>query len=147
MRISKRTRYGVRLLLELALNYERKLLSISQIAEKEEISSKFLSQIIIPLKGAGLIQSTRGAQGGYELTKSPEKITLLEVFRVLEGDCLLTECISDPDACRRSPICVAKEVWDDLSKTIETKLQSIDLDELAKRSRNLAEKSSPVFQI
>jgi Rrf2 family cysteine metabolism transcriptional repressor len=147
MRISRRTRYGVRLMLELALNYQKHPLSINQIAENEEISSKFLSQIIIPLKGAGLIQSTRGAQGGYELSRTPSKITLLEVFRVLEGDCLLTECISEPGACARSTICVAKDIWEDMTKTIEDKLQSINFEDLAERSRALAERQSPVFQI
>ncbi|MBN2354106.1 MAG: Rrf2 family transcriptional regulator [Spirochaetales bacterium] len=147
MRISKRTRYGVRLMLELALHYRNKPLSVSQIAESEELSPKFLSQIIIPLKGAGLIQSTRGAQGGYELSRPPKKISLLEVFRILEGDCLLTECIQDPKECGRAPHCVTRDVWEDMTKTIEAKLQSVTFEELAERSRERAEKASPIFQI
>ena len=134
-------------MLELALHHRNKPLSVSQIAESEELSPKFLSQIIIPLKGAGLIQSTRGARGGYELSRPPEKISLLEVFRILEGDCLLTECISDPKECGRAPHCVTRDVWEDMTKTIEAKLRSVTFDELAERSRERAEKASPIFQI
>jgi Rrf2 family protein len=147
MRVSKRTRYGVRLILELALNYKKKPLSISQIAANEDISPKFLGQIIIPLKGAGMIQSTRGAQGGYELTRPPKKISILEVFRILEGDCLLTECIEEPAACDRSTFCIAKEIWEDMSRTIEKKLGSLDFQELAERSQALTGKASPVYHI
>jgi Rrf2 family protein len=147
LRVSKRTRYGVRLMLELALNYSKKPLSVSQIASNEEISSKFLSQIIIPLKGAGLIQSTRGALGGYELTRAPGKITLLEVFRVLEGDCLLAECVSDASACNRSSACTAKEIWDDLSVMIEEKLKAVTFQDLAERAKEKSENNSHVYQI
>ncbi len=147
MRVSKRTRYGVRLILELALHYGKKPLSISQIAGLEDISAKFLSQIIIPLKGAGLIQSTRGAQGGYELTRTPAEISVLDVFRVLEGDCFLTECLEDPAECQRAQRCVARNIWHDLSGEMERKLMEINFGLLAEQARDLADRQSPVYMI
>ena len=147
MRVSKRTRYGVRLMLELSLQYGKKPLSINQIAELEGISAKFLGQIIIPLKGAGLIQSTRGAQGGYELTRSPREISVLEVFRVLEGDCLLTGCAEDAGSCARSGACVARDVWKDLADVIEKRLQERNFCDLAERTRVISERQAPVYQI
>jgi Rrf2 family protein len=147
MRISKRTRYGVRLILELALHYGKKPLSVSQIAELEGISPKFLGQIIIPLKSAGLIQSTRGAQGGYELAQSPAQVSVLDVFRVLEGDCFLTECIKNPAECLRSGMCVTKHIWNDLSAVVEDKLSNLKFSELVEQARALAERQAPVYQI
>jgi Rrf2 family protein len=134
-------------MLELALHYEKQPLSISQIAELEEISPKFLGQIIIPLKGAGLIRSTRGARGGYELTRPPKNITVFEVFRVLEGGGLVTECREDPGGCTRAAGCVARNIWGDLSQAVEKNLASLDFHALAGQARALAEKQSPVYQI
>ena len=147
MRVSKRTRYGVRLMLELALNFNKKPLSVNTIAVNEEISPKFLSQIIIPLRGAGLIQSTRGASGGYVLMRPPEEISVFDVFKVLEGDSSLTECVDDNDSCNRTNICTAKNIWQQLSEMIEVKLKAISFKELALQVQTLSAKLSPVYQI
>ena len=79
MNISTRTRYGTRLMLELGLNYGKEPLLLREIAASQEISEKYLSQIIIPLKAAGLVNSFRGARGGYILAKPPKQITLNDI--------------------------------------------------------------------
>ena len=129
------------------MHYGKRPLSVSQIAGLEDISAKFLSQIIIPLKGAGLIQATRGARGGYELTRTPAEISVLDVFRALEGDCFLTECLDDPAECRRSQSCVARNIWHDLSGVIEKKLTAITFGHLAEQARDLEQRQSPVYMI
>ena len=85
MRTSTRSRYGVRLMLELALSHGKGPIFLKDIARRQEISDKYLSQIIIPLKSAGLVSSHRGAHGGYVLQREPARITIREIVEVLEG--------------------------------------------------------------
>ncbi|MFA5284396.1 MAG: Rrf2 family transcriptional regulator, partial [Smithellaceae bacterium] len=96
MKLSTRTRYGVRLMTVLAQNYGKGPVFLKDIAKGENISEKYLSLIIIPLRGVGLINSVRGAHGGYNLSKEPSQITLKEIVDVLEGDCSLVDCVKNP---------------------------------------------------
>ena len=100
MKITTRSRYGVRLMLELARNFDKGQVLLKDIARNEEISEKYLSLIIIPLRTAGLVQSTRGAHGGYSLTRPPEEITLKDIVQVLEGGISLVDCV---ETHRRAP--------------------------------------------
>lgn len=133
MRISTRTRYGVRLMLELGLSYENGLIFLKDIAKKEDISEKYLSQIIIPLKAAGLVNSFRGARGGYILAKAPTEITLKDIFEILEGNLALVGCINNPSECSRVPVCITRDIWCELDKVIAGKLGSITLEDLVTR--------------
>ncbi|MBN1525609.1 MAG: Rrf2 family transcriptional regulator [Spirochaetales bacterium] len=147
MRISKRTRYGLRLMIELALNYNKPPLSISAIAENEKISPKFLGQIIIPLKGAGLLQAERGAYGGYSLSKNPKEISLYEIYTVLEGEADIVECVNDEMECSRAGICVARNIWTDLNDTVVKTLSSITLADLVQEAEHIRGSISPSYQI
>lgn len=140
MKLSTRTRYGVRLMLSLALNYGKGTAFLKDIAKKEEISEKYLSLIIIPLRRAGLILSNRGAYGGYTLGREPSKITVKEIVDVLEGDCLVN-CIQDSLACSRISTCAARDIWILLGGKISETLNSITLKKLAQMSRAKAESS------
>jgi len=140
MKLSTRARYGVRLMLSLALNYGKGPVFLKDIAKKEEISEKYLSLIIIPLRGAGLVNSNRGANGGYTLAREPSKITVKEIVDVLEGDCLVN-CIKDPSACTRISTCAARDIWVLLGGKISETLESISLEKLARMSREKAENS------
>ncbi|MBN1698142.1 MAG: Rrf2 family transcriptional regulator [Spirochaetales bacterium] len=147
MRLSKRTRYGLRFMFELALNEEGRPVQLSDIARKEEISRKFLSQIAIPLKGAGIIQSSRGVNGGYSLSRSPKEITVEEIVRVLEGDTSLVECVEDPPICHRIGYCVTRDVWGMLSAEISGLLRSISLADLVDKAQKQKEDAAIDFQI
>ena len=140
MRISTRARYGTRLMLELAIHYDSGPVFLKDIAKAEEISEKYLSQIIIPLKTAGLVNSFRGARGGYILAKSPLKINLKDVVEVLEGGLDLLNCIKNPSNCSRVSGCTTRDVWNLLGETIAQKLQAITLDELARAHKKKEEK-------
>ena len=109
MKLSTRARYGVRLMLALARSYGQGSVYLKDVAKGEEISEKYLSQIIIPLRSAGLVNSTRGAHGGYMLSKPPAEITLKQIVDPLEGDCLV-DCVKNPSACPCVSTCANRDV-------------------------------------
>lgn len=140
MKLSTRSRYGVRLMLSLARSYGQGPLFLKDIAKTEEISEKYLSLIIIPLRGVGLVSSTRGAHGGYTLARPPEKITLKEIVDVLEGNCIV-DCIKDPTACSRVETCASRDIWKLLEGRISETLEGITLQQLVALNREKAEKN------
>jgi len=133
MRISTRGRYSTRLMLELANRYEEGPIFLKDISSAQEISLKYLSQLIIPLKIAGLVKSTRGAHGGYMLARPPEKINLREIIEAVEGPINLVECISDPRFCQRYEDCVTRDVWTEVTRDIYGKLNRISLKDMVRR--------------
>ncbi|MGB5218612.1 MAG: Rrf2 family transcriptional regulator [Smithella sp.] len=135
MKLSTRTRYGVRLMAVLAENYGKPPIFLKDIAKGENISEKYLSLIIIPLRGVGLVSSVRGAYGGYNLTKEPSQITLKEIVDVLEGDCSLVDCVKNPAACPRITTCASHDVWAIIGGKISETLSSITLDQLVKMNQ------------
>jgi Rrf2 family protein len=138
MKLSTRARYGVRLMLSLSLNYGKGPILLKDISKKEEISEKYLSLIIIPLRRAGLVNSNRGAYGGYTLAREPSKINVKEIVDVLEGGCLVN-CINDSSACSRISTCAARDIWVLLGGKISETLQSITLEKFARMSREKTE--------
>lgn len=139
MKLSTRTRYGVRLMLELAIKSNKGQIFLKDIAREEAISEKYLSLIIIPLRGAGLVSSTRGAHGGYTLAKPPSEITIKDIVDVLEGDTCLVDCIKNPSACQRSSRCASRDLWIKLSDRISQTLGSTTLEDLVRMSRDKGE--------
>ncbi|OGC40048.1 hypothetical protein A2Y85_03665 [candidate division WOR-3 bacterium RBG_13_43_14] len=119
MKISSRMRYGLRMLIELAANYGKKPVLLRNIAKCEGISKKYLEQIVITLKVAGIVGAIRGAKGGYYLLKPPEKITLKKIFSTLEGSFKPVECIDHPAVCGLQKDCPTKPLWEELSQAIE----------------------------
>ena len=141
MKISTRTRYGLRFMVSLAEQDGAGPILLKDIARQQEISEKYLSQIVIPLRAAGLIHSARGAHGGYVLARKPEAITVADVVDVFEGEPCLVDCVKYPERCSRTPICPTREVWSVLGNKIQETLASITLKSLAadvseKKSKN-----------
>lgn len=134
MRISARSRYGVRLMMALARNYGKGPIDLKDIAREEEISERYLGQIIIPLRGAGLVLSSRGPHGGYRLTREPSKINLREIVDLMEENCLV-RCIKDPSSCSRVPTCASRDVWLLLGGRISETLSSVTLADLSENVR------------
>ena len=137
MRLSTRSRYGTRLMLELALNFSKGTIFLKDIAEKEEISEKYLSHLVIPLKASGLISSSRGAHGGYMLAKSPSQITLKEIVQTLEGNISCVECVKNPHVCSRFSKCATRSIWEKLDEKISNELSSITLEDLANSQKEI----------
>ena len=102
MKLSTRSRYGTRILVELAMNQDNGPLQISEISRRQKISVKYCEQLIRPLKKANLVNSVRGPKGGHVLSKNPQKITLGEIVRLFEGQTDLVHCISSPEDCSRA---------------------------------------------
>lgn len=134
-------------MLDLGLNYERGLILLKDIARRQEISVGYLEQIIPSLKTAGLVNSSRGAHGGYTLAKEPADITLKEIISALEGSLSLVECINDPDLCIRADLCITREVWDDLGGIMDDFLLSITLQQLIDKYRSKQRSSSLMYDI
>jgi len=132
IRLSTKGRYGTRLLLNLAQRYGDGTQSIilKSISEDEDISIRYLEQIIIPLKLNKLVRSIRGAGGGYALSRPPDQIRLSEVLRTLEGTCCLVECVDDENYCDRRPTCATHDIWKGATELLKNYFGNITLQDL-----------------
>ncbi len=132
IRLSTKGRYGTRLMLSLARHYKNgnEAVILKNVSQEEDVSIRYLEQIIIPLKINKLVKSIRGAGGGYTLARPPEKIKLSEVLRALEGTCCLVECVEDEDYCDRIGQCAAYEVWTEASRRLKSFFESLTLQDL-----------------
>jgi Rrf2 family protein len=133
MKLSTRSRYGVRLMLALGLNEKKGPIFLKDIARSEGISGKYLSLIIMPLKAKGLVNTFRGAHGGYILSRPASEIKLLDIIEPLEGDLTLVDCVKKPDICDRSSECVTRDVWCEMSSLLSDFLDTLTLDDLIKK--------------
>ena len=143
MKISTRTRYGMRALLELALAYGAGPVQIKAIAERQNISNKYLEQLIAIVKTAGLVRSMRGPHGGYVLAKPPQDIKLSDIFRVLEGTVFTVECVENKEACEQYADCVTRRLWIEVNDAILDVLDNKTLQDLIE----MAEKEKLNYQI
>ncbi len=139
MKLSTRSRYGVRMMSDLADHYDLVPIFLKDIAKREDVSEKYLSLIVISLRSAGLINSTRGAHGGYKLARRPEEITVKDILEALEGDICLVDCVSNPESCSRVSICPTRDIWGILGRKIGETLSSVTLADLASTRRKKAE--------
>jgi len=144
MRLSTRTRYGIRAMLELAENVGRGPLQLRIIARRQDISVRYLDQLMTILKSAGFVRSIRGSKGGYVLAKAPEQIKLNDVFNCLEGPVVTVECTENKNYCARAADCVARQVWTQVQEAVMAVLQSITFQDLVDRTKN---NKSPDYQI
>lgn len=147
MKLSTKGRYGVRLMFDLAAHYGEGPVLLRQIAKREEISEKYLWHLINPLKTAGMVQSTRGAHGGYILAKAPSEITVKDILQVVEGPICIVDCIEKPSTCSRSDFCVARDMWGEASKTLAKKLNETTLADLVERKKLKQQKQGASYEI
>ena len=122
-------------------------IELKEIARSQEISVKYLEQVIIPLRTAGIVKSVRGSKGGYSLAKPPSEIRLFDVVESLEGPFYLVDCIKDPNLCKRSESCVARDVWIEVSEALHKVLKAITLDQMVRRKIEKENGSSPAYEI
>ena len=136
MKLSTRTRYGIRAILELAEKDGSGPLRVKTIAQSQDISAKYLEQLMSILKSAGFVRSIRGSKGGYMLAKAPNQIKISDVFDCLEGHVTTVECVEDKDYCARAADCVVRQVWAQVQQAITNVLQSITLQDLVDRAKD-----------
>ena len=130
MKLSTRSRYGTRVLVDLARHYDQGPVQISAICKRQDISVKYLEQIIRPLKGAKLIISVRGPKGGHMLAKRPEEITLGQIVRLFEGQSELVKCINYPERCPMSDDCRVRLAWKEATQALFEKLDTTTIADL-----------------
>ncbi|MEE1192761.1 MAG: Rrf2 family transcriptional regulator [Blautia sp.] len=142
MKLSTKGRYGLRALIDLALYSDNEeAVSIQSISERQHISDSYLEQLMRKLKKEGLIQSVRGAQGGYRLAKPAEEISVGDVLRALEGSIEAVSCgEGSNEHCQGEDLCVARYVWQEINKSIQETVDSIMLSQLVEESRKVREK-------
>jgi len=136
IKLSTKGRYGTRLMENLAHHYNNgnEAIILKNVSDDEEISIRYLEQIIIPLKINKLVKSTRGAGGGYTLARKPSEIRLSEILHTLEGACCLVDCVDDSDYCHRIPICATYDIWKEASKLLKDYFGSLTLQDLVELS-------------
>ncbi len=138
MKISRKGEYALKAMVCLSLNYDRGPVRIKEIAEKEKIPKKFLELILLELKKAGLLQSRRGAGGGYSLIKPPEKISLAQVIRIVDGPLAPISCVSKMAyvRCPDEKNCGLKHVMLDVRNAIAKVLEGITFADVCKRTKS-----------
>ncbi len=127
MKLSAKSRYGTRLMLDMAQQYQQGPIHLAQVATRQGISVKYLEQIIIPLKKADYIRSVRGPKGGHALALAPEEITVGEIVALLEEGTSLVECAHNDKVCERSQTCLTRGLWKEAGRALFEKLYSITL--------------------
>jgi Rrf2 family protein len=132
IRLSTKGRYGTRLMVRLAQHHQNggESTILKKISDEEDISIRYLEQIIIPLKIARLVKSIRGAGGGYILARDPSNIRLMEILLALEGTCCLVECVDDEDYCDRIEVCGTYKIWKNASTLLKDYFDQITLQDL-----------------
>ncbi|HZD59648.1 MAG TPA: Rrf2 family transcriptional regulator [Anaerolineae bacterium] len=138
MRMSTKGRYGTRAMLDIALNYEKGPVSLRELAQRQELSVKYLEQLIQPLKEAGLVESIRGAGGGYTLSRLPSEINLLQIVQALEN-LSPVDCLDTPESCPRVSKCATYDVWKELQDSTYNILASLTLMDMMERQRQKSE--------
>lgn len=134
MKISTRGRYALRLMVDLAASNKDEFITIKSIAARQEISEKYLEQIITVLSRAGFVKSARGAQGGYKLARPAEEYTVGMILRAIEGSLVPVKCMEDdPNECPRYRQCVTMDVWKRIDDAVSGVVDSITLDQLAEK--------------
>ena len=134
IKLSTKGRYGTRLMLNLAQNYKNgnEAVILKSVSDNENISIRYLEQIVIPLKISRLVKSIRGAGGGYTLARRPSEIKVSEILHALEGACCLVDCVDDADYCDRIPICSSYEIWKEASRQLKDYFDGVTLQDLIK---------------
>jgi Rrf2 family protein len=136
MKLSTRTRYAVRAIIELAQNDSNKPLQLKIIAQRQDISVKYLEQLMAILRSAGFVRSIRGSKGGYVLAKAPNQIKLNEVLHRLEGTVATVECVENEDYCSRSADCASRYLWMQVEQAIEKVLEAVTLQDLIDKAND-----------
>ena len=130
MKLSTRSRYGTRMILDLAQHHGQGAIQLGEIAKRQNISLKYLEQIIRPLKKANYVKSFRGAKGGHMLNKPPGEISVGEIVALLEGGDTLVQCDKDPSTCDRKDYCLTRYLWQEAAKAMYEKLATITFADL-----------------
>jgi Rrf2 family transcriptional regulator, cysteine metabolism repressor len=138
MKLSTKGRYGVKAMVDLAINYGDEPVSIKSISERQNVSEYYLEQLFSLLRKANLVKSIRGAQGGYVLSRPPEEITVSDIMQVLEGPVEISDCIDD-GSCSNIDCCATRLLWVRIKDSIDSVLKSTTLSDMVTDYKNMQE--------
>ena len=133
MKLSTKSRYGLRAAVEIAKSYGSGPAKRKNIAAAQDISDSYLENILIVLKNCRIIETSRGVNGGYVLCRSPKDISVLEIVNALEGPLDLVDCVASEKACLKTKTCATRTVWKELADSFQTILGKLTLQDLLER--------------
>lgn len=139
MKFSTKGRYGLRAMVDVAVSGEKTPVPIQAIAKRQDLSEKYLEQLLGMLKKAGLVKSVRGNQGGYQIEGDLAEISVGDILRALEGELLPVDCagFEEESTCKAAKSCVTKYVWRKINESLEDTVNHITLDELVEQTKSL----------
>jgi len=135
MKLSTRSRYGARAMVEIALAYPDGTVSVKRVSERQNISHKYLERIMRELKNSGFLKAVRGMHGGYALARSPESITLKDIIEALDGSLAPVQCVDHPESCSVENVCPTRDTWAEMKTAMETVLENTTLQDLVDRKK------------
>jgi Rrf2 family protein len=148
MKISTKGRYGLRAMIDLAVNGVNGVpVFLSDIARRQGVSEKYLEHIFSALHKGGIVKAQRGRKGGYLLNREPDRITLNDIITVLEGPCHLVDCVSNTGVCSRSDACVTRDIWGKLGSKIQEVLSGYTLASLVEMQQIKGRQDSMMYYI
>ena len=133
MKLSTRGRYATRAMLDLAQHHSKGSVLLRDIAQRQQISQKYLKLLMAPLKAAGLVRTVRGINGGFTLTRQPHDIRLFDIVQAMEGSIAPVDCVDNPEFCPRANICVMCDIWAEMKKAMNSILKSTTLQDLVNK--------------
>ncbi len=137
LQLSTKVRYAVRAMVELAMRYNSEPIQLNDIACEQDVSVKYLEQLMSPLRTQGIVRTQKGSRGGYHLVRDPEKLTLYDIVKSVEGSIAAVACVDNEKSCQRSDRCVTRTAWVGIKEAMKNELQSHTLAELAREQKRL----------
>lgn len=135
MRLTTKGRYGLRVMMELAMNEGRGPVLVDTIAKNQDMSGKYIHVLVTALRNAGMVRATRGPNGGYELAMNPNELNVLKIVETLEGKTPWVECLDDACICPRSGSCAPRDLWQEVVNAVDKVLSGCTLADLADKQR------------
>lgn len=146
MKLSTKGRYGVKAMVDLAINYGKEPISIKAISQRQHVSEYYLEQLFSPLRKSGLIKSIRGAQGGYVLNRDPKDIKVSEIMYILEGPIEISDCV-DGSSCNNIDCCATRLLWEKIKHSIDSVMESVTLQDIVDDYYAIKDKNSESIEI
>jgi Rrf2 family protein len=137
MKLSTKSRYGTRAVLDIALHVQGGPVKLNDIAARQGVSKKYLGQIINQLLAAGILESIRGPRGGYIMGRPPEQTSVGDIIRILDGPLAPVRCAEKPDSCRRTGDCAMREVWVKVKEGVESVVDNVTIADVMSRQKAL----------
>jgi Rrf2 family transcriptional regulator, cysteine metabolism repressor len=147
MKLSTRSKYGLRAMLVLAMHEGNEPVMTKEIAEKQNLPATYLEQLMLTLRKAELVNATRGAKGGYVLSRDPKNIQIIDIVETLEGPLELADCADFPNCCLDSQFCSLKDLFDDANKALRSVFEKYSLQDIADKQREKDTKTTQMYYI